>query len=86
MPTRRPASLNTATGVMLQAAEQDLGLALVREILAADALREGRLKRLSPLTISSRHAKPYHLAYPPALRDWPPLLALKAWIREELAR
>lgn len=81
-----PVAVFNDAGLMLQAAEQDLGIALAREILAADALREGRLKRLSPLTISYQHAKPYHLAYPPALRDWPPLLALKSWIQEELAR
>ena len=38
---------------MLQAAEQNLGLALVRELLAADALADGRLVRLSPLSIIS---------------------------------
>ncbi|HEX2012950.1 MAG TPA: LysR substrate-binding domain-containing protein [Roseateles sp.] len=79
-----PVALFNDAGLMLQAAEQDLGIALAREILAADALREGRLRRLSDLSISYEFAKPYHLAYPPALRDWPPLLALKGWIHEEL--
>ena len=34
-------------GLMLQATEQGLGLAVVRELLAADALRDGRLARLA---------------------------------------
>jgi LysR family transcriptional regulator, glycine cleavage system transcriptional activator len=71
-------------GLMLQAAEQNLGLALARELLAADALRDGRLVRLSPLSITHEHAHPYHLVYPPSLRDWPPLAALRRWLRDEL--
>jgi LysR family glycine cleavage system transcriptional activator len=77
------ASFNDA-GLMLQAAEQNLGLALGRELLAADALQDGRLVRLSPLSINYEHAHPYHLAYPPNLRDWPPLAALRRWLHDEL--
>src|SRR5204862_5799626 len=75
-------------GLMLQAAEQNMGLALSRELLAADALHEGRLVRLSPLSITHEHAPPYHLVYPPSLRDWPPLAALRRWLHEvpDLAR
>lgn len=71
-------------GLMLQAAEQSLGLALCRELLAADALRDGRLVRLSPVSISYEHAHPYHLVYPPNLRDWAPLVALRQWLHDEL--
>jgi LysR family glycine cleavage system transcriptional activator len=73
-------------GLMLQAAEQNLGIALGRELLAADALRDRRLIRLSPLSITYEHAHPYHLVYPPGLRDWPPLASLRHWLHEELAR
>ena len=79
------AAFNDA-GLMLQAAEQDLGLALAREVLAADALRAGRLWRLSPIALDDPDAYAYWLVYPPALRDWPPLVALRRWIREEIAR
>ncbi len=71
-------------GLMLQAAEQNLGLALSREILAADALQDGRLVQLSPVAIMHEYAQPYHFVYPPSLRDWPPLVALQTWLREEL--
>jgi LysR family glycine cleavage system transcriptional activator len=71
-------------GLLLQAAEQNLGLALCRELLAADALSDGRLVRLSPVSITYEHAHPYHLVYPPALREWPPLVALRQWLRDEL--
>ncbi len=77
------ASFNDA-GLMLQAAEQNLGLALARELLAADALCDGRLVKLSPLTITFEEAYRYHLVYPPALRDWAPLVQFRRWLHEEL--
>lgn len=77
------ASFNDA-GLMLQAAEQNLGLALTRELLAADALCDGRLVKLSPLSITYEQAYPYHLAYPSALRDWQPVVLLRKWLHDEL--
>jgi len=71
-------------GLMLQAAEQNLGLALCRELLAADALRDGRLVRLSPVSITYEQGRPYVLVYPSSLRDWPPLVALREWLHDEL--
>ena len=72
-------------GLMLQAAEQNLGLALAREILAADALRDGRLERLSAVSMPEEAAYGYWLAFAPGLREWPPLVALRAWLLDELA-
>ena len=68
----------------VQAAEQNLGLAIGFELLAADALRDGRLVKLSPLSITYEHSQPYHVVYPPSLRDWPPLVALRKWLHDEL--
>ncbi len=79
-----PVAVFNDAGLMLQAVEQNLGLAIARELLAADALGDGRLVKLSPLAITYEHAQPYHLVYPPSLRDWPPLAALRQWLREEL--
>jgi LysR family glycine cleavage system transcriptional activator len=79
------ASFNDA-GLMLQAAEQDIGIALARELLAADALRDGRLVRLSPLALPDQSATTYWLAYPPELALWAPIVALRAWLQEEMAR
>lgn len=79
------ASFNDA-GMMLEAVEQGLGLALGRELLAVDALRAGRLVKVSPVSIDFEPAETYHLVYPPGLRDWPPLSALRQWIRDELER
>jgi LysR family glycine cleavage system transcriptional activator len=79
------ATFNDA-GLMLQAAEQNLGLALARELLAADALCDGRLVKLSELSIAYEEAYTYHLAYPPALRDWQPLVLFRRWLRDELDR
>ena len=79
------AAFNDA-GLMLQAAEQGLGLALGRELFAADALRDGRLVRLSPLALPDDETDAFWLAYPPTLADWPPLVALRDWLKDELAQ
>lgn len=84
-PIQPVADFNDA-GLMLQAAEQDIGITLARELLAADALREGRLVRLSPLALPDESAATLWLAYPPELADWPPLAALREWLFEELAQ
>ena len=68
------ATFNDA-GMMLQAAEQGLGIALGRELLAADALCAGRLVQLSTVRVQYEQAQTYHLVYRPSLRDWPPLVA-----------
>jgi len=80
----KPVAWFNDAGMMLQAAEQDLGLALAREVLAADALRDGRLYRLAPLALEDEESYTYWLCYPPALQDWPPLVALRAWLMDEL--
>jgi LysR family glycine cleavage system transcriptional activator len=82
----RPVAVFNDAGLMLQAAEQNLGLGLSRELLAADALCDGRLVRLSPITIKHAEAQPYHLVYPPALRDWPPLVSFREWLYDEVDR
>jgi len=79
-----PVAVFNDAGLMLQAAEQSLGLALSRELLAADALADGRLVRLSPLAISVEPTHAYYLVYPPNLRDWPPLASLREWLHDEL--
>jgi LysR family transcriptional regulator, glycine cleavage system transcriptional activator len=83
LPVNPVATFNDA-GLMLQAAEQGIGISLGREVLAADALREGRLVRLSPLALPDDSAYTYWLAYPPERADWPPLAALRAWLHAEL--
>ncbi len=80
----KPVAVFSDAGLLLQAAEQNLGLAIGRELLAADALCEGKLVRLSPLTVTHEDAHAYHLVYPPSLRDWPPLVLLRDWLKHEL--
>lgn len=77
------AAFNDA-GLLLQATEQNLGIALVRELLAADALREGRLMRLSESTLPDDGCDIYFLVYAKSLQDWPPLLALREWLFDEI--
>lgn len=84
--TVRPVAVFNDAALMLQAAEQDIGIALAREVLAADALRTGQLVRLASKSLAMSDVQPYWLVYPPELAEWPPLLALKAWLQQELAR
>jgi LysR family glycine cleavage system transcriptional activator len=79
------ASFNDA-GLMLQATEQGLGLALARELLAADALRDGRLARVSAETLQGEGMDTFWFVHSPTLADWPPLQYLLAWLREELSQ
>lgn len=72
-------------GLLLQAAEGDLGVALARAVLAADALQAGRLVRVSPLALEDRDWATYWMVHAPERADWPPLVALKAWLAEEMA-
>ncbi|WP_077034568.1 LysR substrate-binding domain-containing protein, partial [Pelomonas sp. KK5] len=54
------ASFNDA-GLLLQATEQGLGVGLTRELLAADALLEGRLVRVAPSQALSVERNRYHI-------------------------
>jgi LysR family glycine cleavage system transcriptional activator len=83
--TRPVASFNDA-GLMLQATEQGLGITLARELLAADALTEGRLVRLADAVLKDNDIDAYWIAYPPALADWPPLTTFRRWLHEQMAQ
>jgi LysR family glycine cleavage system transcriptional activator len=79
-----PVALFNDLSLMLQATEQDLGLAVVREMFAADALCDGRLVKLSEATFIHEGASSHKFVYPAALKNWPPLQALRTWLRAEL--
>lgn len=85
MPTIRPVAVFNDSGLMLQAAEQDIGIALARELYAADALRAGRLVRLSPLALPDESRYAFWLVHPPELHDWAPIVALREWLHAEMA-
>jgi LysR family glycine cleavage system transcriptional activator len=70
-------------GLMLQAVEQGLGVAVVRELFAADALQDGRLVKLFDVSFVHERVSPHSLVYPEGLKDWPPVLALRDWLRDE---
>jgi len=53
-------------------------------MLAADALVREAPREVSPVVISHRDVRPYHFVYPPHLEDWPPLVSLRTWLREEI--
>jgi LysR family glycine cleavage system transcriptional activator len=81
----KPVAEFNDAGLMLQAVEQDIGIALVRGLLAADALQAGRLVQLSPLALADPAFATYWLVHAPELGDWPPLVALRDWLFEEMA-
>jgi LysR family transcriptional regulator, glycine cleavage system transcriptional activator len=74
-------------GLMLQATEHDLGIALTRELMAADALHAGTLVRLTPQhKLEDPDGGSFWFVRPAELADWPPLLALQAWLLDEMAQ
>ncbi|MET0211192.1 MAG: LysR substrate-binding domain-containing protein [Burkholderiaceae bacterium] len=78
------ATFNDA-GLLLQAAEQGMGVGLTRELLAADALLDGRLVRVAPRQAVLHERQRYQIVYPPALRDEPALRAFIDWLHAETA-
>jgi LysR family glycine cleavage system transcriptional activator len=68
----------------LQAAIEGQGIALARESLLGQDLRNGLLVRLFDVAI--RSPRSHFLVYPPRLQSAPKLLAFRSWIFEELAR
>lgn len=72
-------------GLMLQAAEQGMGITLGRKLMAADALRAGRLVQLFDTELAEDHHGVLWLLHPPELADWPPLQALRDWLLAEFA-
>jgi len=71
-------------GLMLQAVEQNLGICLAREIMTIDALADGKLTCLSDVSIPPEDDSGYYFAYPTEFSDWPPLIALRQWLTEEI--
>jgi len=69
--------------LMLQAAEQGLGIALARGAIAAPEIAAGRLVRLFPDRVPPRSA--YYLVYPRAHATLPAVAVFREWIFAEVA-
>lgn len=82
--TVKSAATFAETGLMLQAAEQDIGLVLARGLYTVDALQDGRLARLSDVDVALDDAQRFYFVHPPGLADWPPLVRLRDWLRDWL--
>lgn len=80
----RPVADFSDAGLMLQATEQDIGIGIARELLAADALAAGRLARLPGASMQTPDYPAYWWVCPPELSGWPPLVALHDWLFEEI--
>ncbi len=78
------ASFNDAA-LLGQAAEQGMGVALTRELFAADALLDGRLVRVSLRAIDDDATRDYQVVYPEALRSDPAVRAFCDWLHAEIA-
>ena len=79
-----PVAVFNDMGMLVQAAEHGLGIALTRQLVAADALRDGRLVQLSPQALADDGADAFWLLHPPELTDWPPLVAFRDWMWAQL--
>ena len=82
----RPAAVFNDMSLSLQAAERGLGISMARTLQATDALLAGRLVQLSPVALDDEADDCLWLVHPPERRDWPPLVALRAWLLAELAK
>ena len=72
-------------GVLLQAAEQGMGVALARELIAGDALLDGRLVRVAAQALDLDAGRDYHVVYPEGLRGDPAVRAFCDWLHAEVA-
>lgn len=79
------ATFNDA-GLLLMATEQGMGIGLTRELLAADALLEGRLVRVAPRQPVLHEPQHYHVVYPPDMKGNPALTAFVDWLHAETAQ
>ena len=92
IPPVQPVAAFNDAAMLLQAVEADVGLGLVRDLLAADALLDGRLVQLAPQALpesaetTAFESSIFWLAWREELTDWPPLQALRTWLHGELAR
>ena len=81
-----PVAIFNDFGILLQAAEQGMGVGLTRELLAADALLDGRLVRVAPRQAMLKEPQRYHIVYTPKSREEPAVRAFVAWLHEETAQ
>ena len=79
-----PVAVFNDMGMLVQAVQQGMGIALCRELVAADGLRDGSLVRLSTLALSEPGTDTFWLLHPPELSTWPPMMALREWLEDEL--
>lgn len=82
-PKRLPGIRVDDSSLALQAAERGQGVLLARSVLVAEALREGRLKRLLRLGVASDFA--YYVAWPRQRTLSPAADAFRNWLLEEAA-
>lgn len=84
LPVRhmRPGAQFDVSLHLIQAAAAGIGLALVAKFLVAEELRSGQLVQLPLPGLPSRRA--YCLLYPPDKAQWPPLVAFRDWLLDQL--
>ena len=60
-------------------------IALARELIAGDALLDGRLVRVAAQELDLDAGRDYHVVYPETLRDDPAVRAFCDWLHAEIA-
>ncbi len=84
-PVPAPVATFNDAALLGQAAEQGMGVALTRELFAADAVLDGRLVRVSAQAIDEDASRDYQVVYPQALRDDPAVRTFCDWLHAEVA-
>ena len=82
-PRRLPGIRVDDSSIAMQAAERGQGVLLGRSVLVADALAEGRLKRLLRVSVASEFS--YHVAWPRQRNLSPAAEAFRSWLCEAAA-
>jgi LysR family glycine cleavage system transcriptional activator len=80
-PTRGP--IFNDSSHMVQAAAEGQGIALARQSLLGNDVRNGVLVRLFDVALPA--AKRFYLVYPPRTANSPKLVLFRRWIHEEIA-
>jgi LysR family glycine cleavage system transcriptional activator len=80
-PTRGP--IFNDSSHMLQAASEGQGIALARQCLLGNDVRNGVLVRLFDVSIPA--PKRFYLVYPPRMANSPKLSQFRSWLHDEIA-
>lgn len=81
--TPEPSAAFNSLSLLLNAAEEGLGVCLARDILVVDAIGVGTLRQVFDTVSVRADVPPHGLVYPAELDDASPMAAFRDWLRGE---